>query len=131
MPFVGRKCSGQQFEYFRIAQSVNLFRRPVLCHVASFSEPHPDTVHTSVHVCKYSFALVLPFGNRLGYAGELKAKVHISRRALILRIRRKLSALNQTLVSDFKGHYIRIDLARNAVLTADVNLLALAKELKC
>jgi predicted DNA-binding protein (UPF0278 family) len=61
----------------------------------------------------------------------MKKKVYLSKRALVLRIRRKLLKQKETIAADFRGSYRRTDLAGNYVIEEDVNLLALAKELKC
>ena len=66
-----------------------------------------------------------------GYDHNLTQKVKITKRALVLRIRRRLLKQKQTLTADFRGAYRRIDLAANHVMAENVNLLALAKELKC
>jgi len=58
-----------------------------------------------------------------------RSKVSIGKRALVLRIRRRLLRQKQTIVADFRGAYRRIDLAGNFVVEEDVNLTALAKEL--
>ena len=59
----------------------------------------------------------------------MKKKAAISKRALILRMRRKLPG--RKLVSDHRGHYRMIDLAANSVIDENVDLLKLAKELDC
>ena len=58
-----------------------------------------------------------------------KRKVSVGKRALVLRIRRRLLSQKQTVVADFHGAYRRIDLAHNVVLEEGVDLTALAKEL--
>ena len=58
-----------------------------------------------------------------------RSKVSIGKRALVLRIRRRLLSHKQTIVADFHGAYRRIDLAHNVVLEEGVDLAALAKEL--
>ena len=55
-------------------------------------------------------------------------KVTISKRALILRIRRKLRKKNQSLVSDHRGNYHLVD--SKGVVEESVDLLALAKRLQ-
>jgi len=55
-------------------------------------------------------------------------KVIISRRALILRIRRKLRKKNQSLVSDHRGNYHLVD--PKGVVEEAVDLVALGKRHK-
>lgn len=61
----------------------------------------------------------------------MKSKVKLSRRAIVLRIRRRLLKKKQTIVADFRGNYRRIDLSGNFVVEEDVNLSTLAKQLGC
>jgi hypothetical protein len=82
----------------------------------------------TVHICKCAN---LHVRSNSGYDHNLTQKVKITKRALVLRIRRRLLKQKQTLTADFRGAYRRIDLAANHVMAENVNLLALAKELKC
>lgn len=58
-------------------------------------------------------------------------KAGISRRALILRIKRKLAAKGQRLASDHRGRYRVIDLEENVILDENADLGKLAASLGC
>jgi hypothetical protein len=60
-----------------------------------------------------------------------KAKAVISRRALILRIKRKLRAKGQRLAADHRGRYRIVDLAENVILDDNADLGKLAASLDC
>jgi hypothetical protein len=59
------------------------------------------------------------------------AKASISRRALMLSIKRKLAAKGQRLASDHRGKYRVIDLAESVIVDENADLAKLAKDLDC
>jgi hypothetical protein len=56
-------------------------------------------------------------------------KVSVTQRALVQRINRALMKDGETLRSDRRGRYMRIDLSRNSVIEMDVDLAEVGKNL--
>jgi hypothetical protein len=56
-------------------------------------------------------------------------KVSVTQRALVQRINRALMKDGETLRSDRRGGYMRIDLSRNFVIDDDVDLAEMAAKL--
>jgi hypothetical protein len=108
--------------------------------------PFAGTLRASVHMCKRIHVQARtsvyqqsdPYFSGIGGAVRWQPmkqkagkKAGISRRALILRVKRKLAAKGQRLASDHRGRYRVIDLRENVIVDDNVDLGKLAASLDC